>query len=153
MSTVGGLAIAPEPSLRRRVGISARPVDLEGLVFFNSFPTNSSLIEDLLKTWRALGERPGHEASSDFCDYGAEVMCKTPCDLPRLMSKASGSFQTTYISTSFPGFSPTRPREQREPWERGCLYLSTLYWLKWQIAVTSRVWWSPLCSHQSGLNS
>ena len=102
MSTVGGLAIAPEPSLRRRVGISARPVDLEGLVFFNSFPTNSLLIEDLLKTWRALGERPGHEASSDFCDYGAEVMCKTPCDLPRLMSKASGSFQTTYISTSVP---------------------------------------------------
>ena len=59
MSTVRGLAIAPESSLRRRVGISARPVDLEGLIFFNSFPTNSSLIEDSLKTWRALGERPG----------------------------------------------------------------------------------------------
>ena len=29
MSTVTGLAIAPEPSLRRRAGISARPVDLE----------------------------------------------------------------------------------------------------------------------------
>ena len=97
MSTVGGLAIAPEPSLRRRVGISARPGDLEGLIFFNSFLTNSSLIENSLKTWRALGERPGHEASSDFCGYCAEVMCKTPCDLPRLMSKASGSFQTTYI--------------------------------------------------------
>ena len=91
MSTVGGLAIAPEPSLRRRVGISARPGDLEGLIFFNSFLTNSSLIENSLKTWRALGERPGHEASSDFFDYCAEVMCKTPCDLPRLMSKASGS--------------------------------------------------------------
>ena len=49
MSTVRGLAIAPV----RRVGISARPVDLEGLTFFNSFPTNSSLIEDSLKTWRA----------------------------------------------------------------------------------------------------
>ena len=29
MSTVSGLAIPPEPSLRRRAGISARPVDLE----------------------------------------------------------------------------------------------------------------------------
>ena len=29
MSTVRGLAIAPEASLRRRAGISARPFDLE----------------------------------------------------------------------------------------------------------------------------
>ena len=59
MSTVRGLAIAPEPSLRRRVGISARSVDLEGLIFFNSFLTNSSLIDASLKTRRALVERPG----------------------------------------------------------------------------------------------
>ena len=37
--------------------------------------------------------------------------------------------KTSWLSTSFPGFSPTRPTEReragrREPWERGCLPLS-----------------------------
>ena len=46
LSTLRSLAIAPEPSLRRRAGISARAVDLEDFIFFNSFLTNSSLIDD-----------------------------------------------------------------------------------------------------------
>ena len=49
ISKVRGLAIASEPSFRRRAGISARPVDLEDLIFFSSVLTNSSLIVDSLK--------------------------------------------------------------------------------------------------------
>ena len=56
MSMVRGLAIASEPSFRRRAGVSASPVDLEDLIFFNSVLTNSSLIVDNLNLWRVLGE-------------------------------------------------------------------------------------------------
>ena len=56
MSTVRGLEIASEPSFRRRAGVSASPVDLERLIFFNSVLTNSSLIVDNLNVWRVLGE-------------------------------------------------------------------------------------------------
>ena len=43
-------------AFRRRAGISASPVDLEDLIFFNSVLTNSSLIVDNLNVWRVLGE-------------------------------------------------------------------------------------------------
>ena len=58
MSTVRprGLAIASEPSFRRRAGVPASPVDLEDLIFFNSVLINSSLIVDNLNVWRVLGE-------------------------------------------------------------------------------------------------
>ena len=42
-----------------------------------------------------------------------------PCRLMQLV-------RSTYIPTSFPGFSPSRPTERwasrRQPWERGCVY-------------------------------
>ena len=52
-STVRGLAIASEPSFRRRAGIPGTPVDLEDLIFFNNnfVLTNSSLIVDNLNVW------------------------------------------------------------------------------------------------------
>ena len=52
-----GLASGLQPSLRRRAGILAKPVDLDVLIFFSSLQTNSSLIVERLKVQLALADK------------------------------------------------------------------------------------------------
>ena len=59
MSTVRGLAVAPEPSLRRRVGILARPVDLEGLIL-------NGILNNIL--FRSITFKYLHDSNTEYID-------------------------------------------------------------------------------------
>ena len=59
MSAVRGLAVAPEPSLRRRAGISARPVDLEGLIL-------NRILNNIL--FRSITFKYLHDSNTEYID-------------------------------------------------------------------------------------
>ena len=59
MSTVRGLAVALEPSLRRRAGISARPVDLEGLIL-------NRILNNIL--FRSITFKYLHDSNTEYID-------------------------------------------------------------------------------------
>ena len=58
MSTVTGLAVAPEPSLRRRAGISARS-DLEGLIL-------KRILNNIL--FRSITLKYLHDSNTEYID-------------------------------------------------------------------------------------
>ena len=51
------------------------------------------------------------------------LIIKVPCELNIYLGHKILRFWRVQDTTSFPGFSPTRPTERerdRDPWERGC---------------------------------